>query len=286
MPSRCSFYSFIVYTWDIFFHLQGLFCLLAGGWIKGCHPVWSHLQRDLVLKERACGEHLVESKVSNQRLSSFMTPSTTRLRVSKEKACGELDETIKNRDHELEFRRKKACGELDETIKKSRRKGGSTSMLNWKRGWSLRLYQVWIFVDSSALPKLPTKKRKQDSINGDFVMCFFFYVHQLAKNLCSFVVCSTVTRDFGLGRKTTGYWDIHRSQMKVWSHCGSNDTDRKAFAVSPSTRRQLSKEGPTNIVSLGPQEQDLEKKFANIVSLGPQEQEIGCHQRHEGCSRK
>ena len=57
------------------------------------------------------------------------------------------------------------------------------------------------------------------------------------------------------------------------THCGANDTDRKAFAVSPSTRRQLSKEGPTNIVSLGPQEQDLEKKFANIVSLGPQEQE-------------
>ena len=64
----------------------------------------------------------------NQRLSSFMIPSTTR----------------------LEFRRKKACGELDETI----------------------------------------------------------------KNLCSFVVCSAVTKDFGLARKTTGYWDI--STRVLW----------------------------------------------------------------------
>ena len=56
--------------------------------------------------------------------------------------------------------------------------------------------------------------------------------------------------------------------MKVWPHCGANDTDRKAFAVSPSTRRQLSKEGPTNIVSLGPQEQeDLEKKLGVIKDM-------------------
>ena len=185
------------------FHLQGLFCLLADDWIKGCHPVWSYFQRDLVLKERACGEHLVESKVSNQRLSSFMTPSTTRLRVSKEKACGELDETIKKSWSRIGVSKEKACGELDETIKKSWRKGGSTSMLNWKREWSLRLYQVWIFVDSSALPKLPTKKRKQDSINGDFVMCFFLRASISQKSLL--ICCLFYSyKGFWFGQKDDG----------------------------------------------------------------------------------
>ena len=134
----------------------------------------------------------------------FYDPIYNTIGVSKEKACGELDETIKNRDHELEFRRKKLVASWTRQSKIVK-KGRIDINAELKEGMITKAISSMDFCrqfSASETPnqekefypsamgglttmiggkrKLPTEKRKQDSINGDFVMCVSFYVHQLA----------------------------------------------------------------------------------------------------------
>ena len=84
-----------------------------------------------------------------------------------------------------------------------------------KEGMITKAISSMDFCRQLSASETPNQEKETRFNKRRFCHVFLFYVHQLAKNLCSFVVCSTVTRDFGLARKTTGYWDIHRSQMKV-----------------------------------------------------------------------